>query len=166
MFVFGYGSLAALPGAVPAVLRDHRRTWGVAMDNRVVIPGYKVYTDAAGVRPAVCVAFLDVEPAPGAVVRGACLEVDGEALTRLDARERSYARKDVSGLVDGPRGPVFTYRGRPEPRRCAAASRANGTLVVQRAYLELVRGALGAVEDPGCPVLPLVRHDLDGGSGA
>ena len=51
MWVFGYGSLASLPGAQPAVLEGHERSWGVAMDNTVELPGYKVYEDADGTGP-------------------------------------------------------------------------------------------------------------------
>ncbi|HEX6388342.1 MAG TPA: gamma-glutamylcyclotransferase family protein [Solirubrobacteraceae bacterium] len=151
MWVFGYGSLAALPGAEPATLAGHRRTWGVAMDNRVEIPGYKVYEDAGGNRPAVCVAFLDVEPDEHASVSGARIEVDDGALADLDARERSYERVEVQPGV-------FVYRGRAERRAIAAAARRDGRLVVQRDYLELVRAALGAVEEPDCPVVDLIMR--------
>jgi len=157
MWVFGYGSLAALPGAQRAVLAGHRRSWGVAMDNTVELPGYKVYEDADGSRPPVCVAFLDVQPDPHASVAGGCIEVDAQALADLDARERSYERADVTGLVDGTgEGPVFVYRGRDEPRARAAAARHDRRLVVQREYLELVRAALGEVEAPDVPIVDLV----------
>ena len=59
-FVFGYGSLTARPGPAPtrelkergfvADLAGLRRVWGVAMDNRRDLPGYKYYTDAGGAR--------------------------------------------------------------------------------------------------------------------
>ena len=69
MYVFGYGSLVALPDAVPARLRGYRRVWGVAMDNTVATPGYKVYENPEGARPAVAVAFLDLAEDPDAVDR-------------------------------------------------------------------------------------------------
>src|SRR3954463_5784770 len=98
--VFGYASLVAAPGAGLAVLRGHRRVWGVAMDNRVAVPGYKVYERPDGARPAVDVAFLDLEAAAGADgVNGALLAVDDAALARLDRRERQYRRVDVTALV-------------------------------------------------------------------
>jgi hypothetical protein len=150
MWVFGYGALAALPGAEPATLAGHRRTWGVAMDNTVEVPGYKVYEDADGNRPAVCVAFLDVEPEESATVSGARIELDEDALAELDARERSYDRVEVDPGV-------FVYRGRAERRALAAAARRDGRLVVQREYLELVRAALGDVESPDCPVMDLIK---------
>src|SRR6201999_4383939 len=75
-FVFGYGSLTARPGPVPTrELKDHgfvadllglRRIWGVAMDNRRDLPGYKYYTDAEGRRPEVFVAYPDLVPAEAA----------------------------------------------------------------------------------------------------
>jgi hypothetical protein len=151
MWVFGYGSLMALPGAEPGTLEGHRRTWGVAMDNTVELPGYKVYETANGIRPPVCVAFLDVQPDAGATVSGARVAVDAHALADLDLRERSYERIEVA-----PGG--FVYRGRPQQRALAAAARREGRLVVQRDYLELVRAVLGDVEDPDCPVVDLVRR--------
>lgn len=161
MWVFGYGSLAALPGAQPATLAGYRRTWGVAMDNSVDLPGYKVYEDGDGSRPAVCVAFLDVEPDPVGEVAGAVIEVDVHALADLDVRERSYVRADVTGLVDGGgEGVVYVYHGRPERRAIARAARGDGRLVVQREYLELVTAALGAVEPPDCPVVDLAQRTL------
>lgn len=153
MWVFGYGSLAALPGAEPATLAGHRRTWGVAMDNTVEIPGYKVYEDADGQRPAVCVAFLDVEPDGDATVAGARIEVDDAALAELDLRERSYERVAVDD-------DVWVYRGRAERRAIATQARAEGRLVVQREYYELVLSALGSVEPPGCPVVDLALRPL------
>ncbi len=149
MWVFGYGSLAALPGAHPAVLEGHRRSWGVAMDNTVELPGYKVYEDANGNRPAVCVAFVDVAPAAGMSVRGARIEVDDEALADLDTRERSYERVQVGA-------DVWVYRGREEPRARAVRARREGRLVVQREYYELVRAAIPEIEAPDVPVVDLV----------
>ncbi|MGH2941528.1 MAG: gamma-glutamylcyclotransferase, partial [Solirubrobacteraceae bacterium] len=86
-FVFGYGSLAAGRPGRPARLERHRRVWGVAMDNRVAIPGYKSYLlRADGSRPAVFVAFLDVVAQPGAATSGVLLAVDERALRALDER--------------------------------------------------------------------------------
>ena len=90
-FVFGYGSLAALAdGAVPSRtpraegfvcdLPGYRRQWGVAMDNRRDLPGYKHYTDELGERPAVFVCFLDIETDPRGSVNGLCVPVDGARL--------------------------------------------------------------------------------------
>jgi len=79
-FVFGYGSLAGGGAGRPSRLHGSRRVWGVAMDNRVAIAGYKVYLRADGSRPAVFVAFLDVVDEPGAATDGVLLEVDDEAL--------------------------------------------------------------------------------------
>ena len=78
--MFGYGSLTARPGLVVtrelkedgfvADLAGLRRTWGVAMDNRRDLPGYKYYTDAAGRRPQVFVAYLDLVRGPRGSGRG------------------------------------------------------------------------------------------------
>jgi hypothetical protein len=166
--VFGYGSLVAGAG-VPARLREHRRVWGVAMDNTVDLPGYKLYLDRDGGRPAVCVAFLDVEPAPRATADGLCVPVDAAALEALDLRERNYERVDVTGLVDAgePLGRVWTYRGRADSRARLRAARAEGRAVIARDYLTAVeagfRAALGeaaAISPDGLPVRDLRRVDL------
>jgi hypothetical protein len=181
-FVFGYGSLAALAdGAVASRtpradgfvsdLRGYRRQWGVAMDNRRDLPGYKHYTDELGRRPAVFVCFLDIEIDPGRSVNGLCVPVDGPRLAALDQRERNYERVDVSASVDADGGRVWAYVGaraaRLRMRWAVAAHRA----VIDGRYLETVADAfatLGAGElqrlapslAPGLlPVLTLTRHD-------
>ena len=150
-FVFGYGSLAEPGAGRPLRLAGWRRVWGVAMDNRVTIPGYKYFLDGAGGRPAVCVAFLDVVPDPAAGVDGVVFEVAD--LDALDGRERNYRRLQVDGL--------WLYTGLEEARERFAA----GPTVVQRAYLESVRAGfaahgLGFGPEPALPVLDLERVDV------
>jgi hypothetical protein len=152
-FVFGYGSLAQPGAGRPLRLAGWRRVWGVAMDNRVTIPGYKYYLDEAGGRPAVRVAFLDVVPDPAACVDGVVVEVAD--LHWLDARERNYRRVEAAGL--------WLYTGLEEARERFAA----GPTVVARAYLEGVRAALGAAfgPEPELPVIDLKRVDVPRGVG-
>jgi hypothetical protein len=175
--VFGYGSLAAMAERVVS-LRGRRRVWGVAMDNRVAVPGYKVYELPDGTRPPVSVAFLDLAPAgEECAVEGGLLPVDAEALAVLDTRERQYERVDVTGVIEpaaGP-GPVWAYVGRAEGRARAAAGRAGtAEVVVQRAYVDLVETAFAELGD-GClaryrasteavpfAVVELARVDLPG----
>jgi cation transport regulator ChaC len=161
-WVFGYGSLAAAPGSVPATLHGWRRRWGVAMDNAVAIPGYKVYLDAGGGRPDVCVAFLDVVAKPGADVKGVCVPVDAAALAALDHRERNYERADVTAdVTGGPRGRVWTYVGRDDSRARFAAAAASGRCVIVRSYLDVVEAGLGGpLPRDGLPVAELRRVDL------
>jgi len=146
--VFGYGSLADPGAGRPLRLAGWRRVWGVAMDNRVTIPGYKYFLDAGGGRPAVCVAFLDVVPDPAASVDGVVFEV--AHLAELDARERNYRRVAVDGL--------WLYTGLEEARQRFAA----GPTVVARAYLEEVRAAFGAAfePEPEVPVVDLRRVEV------
>ena len=155
--LFAYGSLAGIAGR-PCTLRDHRRGWDVAMDNRETIPGYKVYVDAdTGERPAVYVAFLSIRPEPGAEVPGVAFEVDDAGLAALDARERNYERVDVAALVEpGLDGPVWAYVGSAAGRARYAAGRADGTAVVTEEYLARVPEA----EPPDLPVVPLLRRDV------
>ena len=148
MRVFGYGSLV-VEGAEPYTLRGWRRTWGVAMDNRLVIPGYKVYEDPeTGERPPVVVVFLDLVPDPSSAVTGAL--IDKPDLATLDRRERQYERVEVA---DG----VVAYCGRAEGRERAARGRDDGIAVSQRADLELVAGV---APPPDLPVRDLRRIDL------
>jgi gamma-glutamylcyclotransferase (GGCT)/AIG2-like uncharacterized protein YtfP len=173
--VFGYGSLVAASTVARATLRGHRRVWGVAMDNAVAIPGYKVYALPDGTRPPLAVAFLDLEVRDDAEVDGALLEVDAEALAALDARERQYERVAVS-VDPAPDGPVWTYVGRAPGRARVAAGRAGSAPVaIQRAYVELVEAAFAGLGDgalaryrasteaPPFPVLDLTRVDLPSG---
>jgi len=157
-----------------ADLRGFRRCWGVAMNNRVTLPGYKYYLDDRGDRPSVYVAFLDLRPARGQSVNGVCTPVNEEQLAALDQRERNYIRRDVTAFCDLPEDDVcvWTYLGSSAGRRRLTTARAAGRAVVERAYLGAVIGAfkrLGQAEyaacaaslDPGgLPVVALSRHDL------
>jgi gamma-glutamylcyclotransferase (GGCT)/AIG2-like uncharacterized protein YtfP len=171
--VFAYGSLARAAGAaLPCHLLDHRRGWGVAMDNRRTIPGYKVYVDPlTGEQPPVYVAFLDIRPQPGARVSGVAFPVDPDELALIDGRERQYERRDVTATIDlDLDGPVWAYVGRAESRRRCAAGRADGTTVVAAPYHRHVRegfrarGMLDAFErttdPPDVPERELQRVDL------
>jgi hypothetical protein len=191
-FVFGYGSLVGGVGGgrfragrrwstdgFVADLRGFRRTWGVAMDNRRDLPGYKYYTDSRGLRPEVFVAFLDVRPVAeaGAAVNGLCLPVDAAGLAALDARERNYRRIDITDQVDlsdarAVRVRVWTYVGSDPGRERLQRGVEAGTAVIDAHYLEGVRdgfAGLGAAEHRACagslepgglPVVPLERHAL------
>jgi gamma-glutamylcyclotransferase (GGCT)/AIG2-like uncharacterized protein YtfP len=159
--VFGYGSLPAAEGGVPCRLRDHRRGWEVAMDNRETIPGYKVYVDPeTGERPPVHVAYLSITPHPGEHVDGYAFPVDDEQLTELDGRERNYDRRDVSTLVDAD-GKVWAYVGSEAGRRRLRHGRRRGRAVVSHGYLERVQAAFGHVHVPhDLSVRKLLRRDV------
>jgi hypothetical protein len=167
-FVFGYGSLAAAFAGRRARLHGHRRVWGVAMDNRLDIPGYKSYRRLQdGTRPAVFVAFLDIVEDPGNAIDGVLLAVDAGALRVLDERERNYDRVDVTAAVAPAPGTVWTYRGSDAGRERLRTGLRTGSAVVDAAYVEAVRAtfsALGIDEDvrPGAdlPALALRRLDL------
>ncbi len=155
--MFGYGSLPAERDGVPCRLRDHRREWGVAMDNRHTIPGYKVYVDPeTGERPAVEVAYLSIAHDPGASVEGIVFEVTDDELAALDERERNYLRCDVTDLVDGVDGRIWAYVGSAAGRRRLEHGRRRGTAVIARGYLDKLRGAV----PPDLPVRRLLRRDV------
>lgn len=173
--MFGYGSLVLDGEAADrrARLTDHRRVWGVATDNVHAIPGYKMYLRRSdGVRPAVYVAFLDIQPCPGHEVNGTVRSVSSAELDRLDRRERNYDRVDVTEQLEGFDGPVWTYVGSAEGRARMQHGREERRAVVSRDYLEKVRAGfrrLGEADyelfDASCqldglPVWDLERVDL------
>jgi hypothetical protein len=186
--VFGYGSLTARPGPIPtrelkeqgfvADLAGVRRVWGVAMDNRRDLPGYKYYTDADGRRPDVFVAYLDLVDAPedpAAKVNGVCLPVDDATLEQLDLRERNYERTDVSDRVasGAPGGArVWAYIGMAAARDRLTEGRRTGTAVIDTGYVRTVEAGFAVLGDdelatvraslePGdLPVADLTRHTL------
>jgi gamma-glutamylcyclotransferase (GGCT)/AIG2-like uncharacterized protein YtfP len=148
-FVFGYGSLVAEHerGHV-AILRGHRRIWGVAMDNRRDLDGYKSYRlRRDGSRPQVFVAFLDIEPDPACAVTGLCMPVDERALRALDRRERNYRRIDVTEAIAGARGRgrVWAYRGSEAGRARLRDGIACGRAAVSRDYLDGVLAGIAAI---------------------
>jgi cation transport regulator ChaC len=161
--VFGYGSLPAETAGVPCWLHDHHRDWGVAMDNRRTVPGYKIYLDPdSGERPPVYVAYLSIRPEPGARVDGTAFAVDDAQLALLDRRERNYERRDVTDLLDADLGGrVWAYVGSAAGRRRFARGREDGTAVVSRGYLERVRAAFPKVTvPPDLEVRTLLRCDV------
>jgi len=173
--IFGYASLVIdnARGAKVARLPGYRRVWGVATDNLRAIPGYKMYLSRSdGSRPAVYVAFMDIEPDASSVVNGVVRPVSAPELEVLDLRERNYDRVDVSRQIEGFEGQVWTYRGSAEGRERLRRGRAEGRAVVSRDYLEKVRAGFVAL-GPGherafaessrlddLPVLDLERLDL------
>jgi hypothetical protein len=173
-FVFGYGSLvAAHERGHVAMLRGHRRVWGVAMDNRRDLPGYKSYRlREDGSRPQIFVAFLDIARDDAAVVAGVCMPVGDGELRELDDRERNYDRVDVSDEVDGARGRVWAYRGSDAGKARLREGLAGGRAAVSREYLAGVVAALAlfaphearAMErspaDAGLAVLDLARVEV------
>ena len=146
--VFGYASLVLDDGGrgTPARLPGYRRVWGVATDNVRAIPGYKMYLSRAdGSRPAVYVAFIDLEPDPGCAVNGVARPISRRELDELDRRERNYDRVEVSEQIEGVEGTVWTYRGSREGRERLLRGRAEGRAVVSRDYYEKVRRGFAAL---------------------
>ena len=175
-YVFGYASLTQLAGrdrARPARLRNHRREWGVAMDNTRRLPRYKYYLDpVTRSPPAVYVVFLDLVPDDEHVVNGLLFETTAEELSQLDVRERNYARIDVTAcLAEQVDGTVWSYVGSDEGRRRFADGVAAGKAVVHRQYLEAVEAGFDALGQgapaefrrstpaPPCPARRLLRID-------
>jgi gamma-glutamylcyclotransferase (GGCT)/AIG2-like uncharacterized protein YtfP len=175
-YVFGYGALTASRLRSPRVVHVNgfKRTWNVAMDNRVTIPGYKYYVDPKnGARPGVFVTFLNLTEDGDCAVNGVVLRVDEQDLQSLDDRERNYVRLNVTDRVVEPiDGSVWAYIASPAGRRRYEQGVKTGRAVVDEAYYQLVRdqfAALGAdsldefvrtTDDPACPLRTLTRIDI------
>jgi hypothetical protein len=145
-WLFGYGSLLPGGSARPCTLGGWQRSWGVAMDNRVDLPGYKHFVTPDGARPALMVAFLSIAPDPGATVNGIALPVTADELPGLDDRERNYGRVDVTGHVDaGLPGRVWAYAGLDAARERLARGRREGRLAIASSYHERVLAGFDAL---------------------
>jgi hypothetical protein len=158
--VFGYGSLVADgAGCIVAILRGWRRCWGVAMDNRLDLAGYKSYRlRSDGSRPAVSVAFLDIVRDPASAVTGICIPVDDRRLAELDARERNYDRVDVTSAIDGDHGTVWAYVGSGDGRARLRDGLSRGRAVVSRDYLA---AAVAAVAGLAPREAAAIGHDAE-----
>jgi hypothetical protein len=191
-FVFGYGSLlrgygpdvadrnaVRRTGARIAHLRGYCRTWNVAMDNRIDLPGYKFYRDPSGERPSVFVTFLNVIPSSHRGLNGVLFPATREDVDTLDARERNYERADVTTwVIDAPPGRVWTYIGTREAEDRYEIGIAAGRAVISREYYagvlqdfaRLGERALAeftaTTEPPACPIIDLERIDLPAASRA
>lgn len=174
--MFGYGSLVTpeggrIAGLTPSSLLGYRRTWGVAMDNSQAIPGYKRYLDPdSGTAPRCFVVFLNIVADAGGRVNGAIFPVSRDELAALDRRERNYDRIDVSAQLAEPvRGTAWTYAGSRAATERFETGRRQGTAVISRAYLEVVRRGFASLgdgaaaefealtEEAPCPVVALRR---------
>jgi cation transport regulator ChaC len=177
-YVFGYGSLLARnrdrePGPQIAHLAGFRRTWNVAMDNSVDLPGYKYYLAPDGSRPRLFVTFLNITHSDGGTLNGMLFAAAGADLAALDARERNYARTEVTDrIVGAPPGRVWTYVGTPEAVARYERGARDQAAAVSRGYYDAVIGGFAALGDralggfhastdpPACPILDLERVDL------
>ena len=175
-WLFAYGSLlpaghAVLPdGAVAAHLLGWRRSWSVAMDNSVDLPGYKHYVAPRRRPPRPDGLLPRHRRARRRRVNGVALRVGADELPALDERERNYERREVTGQLDvawrarlGLRRPARRARagrrGRRERRLAIASSYrervlAGFDLLRQRRRFEML------TEPPDVPVadLAVVHH--------
>lgn len=185
-WIFGYGSLVHLPrlarflerprlacrDVVFCRLAGFRRTWGVAMDNRLDVPGYKHYREPmGGTRPPVHVTFLDLRRRSGSTVNGVAFRVNEMELEKIRRREGNYQLIDVTGSLGHPLdGPVLTSLGLPEARERYRVGRAEGRAVIRLDYHRTVLEGFrrlgpralaeyrNATDPPEVPLMRLERH--------
>jgi hypothetical protein len=145
-WLFAYGSLLPARDARPCELSGWRRSWDVAMDNSVDLPGYKHFVTPDGDRPAVMVAFLSIAPDAGATVNGVAIPVGADELPGLDDRERNYVRVDVTDHVDaGLDGRVWAYTGLDAARERLARGLREGRAAIASSYYERVLAGFDAL---------------------
>ncbi len=152
-WLFAYGSLlpagatALPPEARLCSLTGWERSWGVAMDNSVDLPGYKHFVAPGGERPALMAAFLDIAPRAGVAVNGAALPVSEAELPGLDERERNYARLEVTEHIDaGLPGRVWAYVGLDAARERLARGQREGRLAIASGYYARVLAGFGLLD--------------------
>jgi hypothetical protein len=109
------------------------------MDNTRDLPGYKYYVDPeTGERPAVYVAYLDLEPDPKSTVNGLVFPLTHQ--NALDARERNYERRDITGHLTPPiGGRTWAYFGTPAAQERFNRGSTGQTAVISGEYLAAVR---------------------------
>ncbi len=172
-WIFGYGSLVdsrhlseflarhgiALNQHCHCELGGFKRTWSVAMNNALTLPGYKYYLDpATGDRPHVYVAFVNIErhtDTAEARIAGILFEVDAAALALLDAREHNYARHDVTAdLSIAVEGTVWSYVGRPDAAARFRHGLATSSVVIEEAYKHRIEAAYARARLPFAAEMP------------
>ncbi len=171
-WVFGYGSLVdtqhlseflslhglALNRYHHCELGGFKRTWNVAMDNALTLPGYGYYLDpATGERPQVYVAFVNIErhAEAQASVAGILFEVDLPALAVLDARERNYERHDVTAELSlAVEGVVWSYVGLPDAAARFRQGLATRSVVIEAAYKRRIEAAFAHARLPYASEMP------------
>jgi len=186
-YVFGYGSLVDLADLVAFLRRewlgpddytfchllDHRRSWNVARDNHLDLPGYKFYRDPkTGERPAIFITYVNVVPAPGGWVNGVAFRVEDQELERIRQRERNYRLTEIGDLLDMPfDAPVYTSIGLEAARERYRRASSEGRARIPRAYFERIEGAFrclgeepwavyrASTDPPEVPVAELERVD-------
>ena len=149
-WLFAYGSLlparhAALPdGAVAAHLLGWRRSWSVAMDNSVDLPGYRHSWPRTAPAPTSMVCYLDIAERGGAAVDGVALRVGADELPALDERERDFERCEVAGRLDVQLGGrVWAYVGRRGGRARARRGRRERRMAWRAATCQRVVAGFG-----------------------
>jgi hypothetical protein len=156
--LFGYGSLVLpesaamtlgrpVPEANPARLRDWKRRFSQARDNRSC---EKTFECDDGRCPE-WILGLNVEEGEDEAgpVNGVVIELSEIELDRLDIREVRYDRVEITGLVEGDRLPdrIVTYKAKsfhfkPEPPEDAVIL-ATYARAVEEAFDGLGPGELG-----------------------
>jgi len=157
-WVFGYGSLVsptsmsrtisrvAEPGVdfFEAELSGYGRRWNYGVMH---ISATLEFDDGSRVDDGVIVA-LGVVESPGETVNGVVASLTDAELERLDRRERSYDRVDVTHLVTTTAPGVdcvVTYVPRAESIAHYEDARDGGTAGVRRTYWDLVDDAFAAL---------------------
>lgn len=202
-WIFGYGSLVDLGRLAPFLGRElapkdvafghlhgYRRAWNLATDNRLDLPGYKMYLDpVTGERPEVFVTFLNLRRvAPSGVgpqgngseqrVNGVAFRVTPKELQKIRDRERNYRLTEVTESWRAEErgrelpGRLLTSLGKPEALARFHEGWATQRAVIRTSYRQIVHEAFrqrseawwsqyrATTDSPAVPERELVRVDL------
>lgn len=170
--IFGYGSLLdprsiartlpAFPGhghpLLPALLDGWKRTW------TAVLPNWSQDSPPGADRPD-SIAYMNVEPEPGAIATGVVFPVTPGEFDALRARESIYTPVDVTDRIRYPAArPARDWNGLPVLTFTAASPwRADGnwgTVAIRADYRELIRRASRAL-DQKWDLEGLLERDFD-----
>lgn len=174
MLIFGYGSLvnvehlqtylgrSLVPGQdfIFCGLRNFRRCWTAAMDNRLNTPGYKYYVEKPthsgrenhqaqenpsqnkDYRPNGFVTFLNIRPCSKTTITGIVFEVSNQELKHLDQRERNYRKLDITDMMDTSLSEqVYAYMGLEESEQRYQQGLLTKSAMISKDYYDLVYNA-------------------------
>ena len=121
-------------------LKDFRRCWNIAMDNRLDLPDYKYYINKkTRIRPQGFITFLNIRSHRNTTIDGILFSVSDRELKQLDRRERNYQRIDVTDKIDlKVQGNVWVYIGLKEAEERYKKGLKQGNVMIAKNYFDAV----------------------------
>jgi dephospho-CoA kinase len=142
VYIFGYGSLMSpasvgrtlkrdvtLNDLIPVMVQGYRRLW--SLKERVF---------SIALQEEISVAFLDIEPVPGAMVNGTLVQINQEEFDYLKIREKNYKCIDITQTTSFEEEDcqIYTFIANEEHKIHDADSQG---IYIMRRYVNLVESA-------------------------